>query len=54
MFLYVKTVTNKNSRLIKQQNGNVIRRRESPRKGLNSTSGAQFAALPLVKRAVVS
>ena len=29
-----------------------IWRRESARKGLNSTSGAQFAALPLVKLVV--
>ena len=36
-------------RLIKQQNGNVSLRRESARKGLHTTSGAQFAALLLVK-----
>ena len=36
-------------RLIKQQNGNVSWRRESARKGLPTTSGAQFAALLLVK-----
>ena len=36
-------------RLIQQQDGNVSWRRESTRKGLNTTSGAQFAALPLVK-----
>ena len=35
-----------------KQNGNVIWRRESARKGLNSTSGAQFAALSLVKPVV--
>ena len=38
--------------LIQQQNGNVIWRRQSARKGLNSTSGAQFAAQPLVKPVV--
>ena len=32
--------------------GNVSWRRESARKGLNMTSGAQFAALPLVKPVV--
>ena len=39
-------------RPIWRQNGNVIWRRESARKGLNSTSGAQFAAQPLVKPVV--
>ena len=39
-------------RLILQQDGNVIWRRESARKGLNTISGAQFAALPLVKPVV--
>ena len=34
-------------RLIQQQNGNVSRRRESAQKGLNATSGAQFASLQL-------
>ena len=34
------------------QDGNVSWRRESARKGLNTTSGAQFAALPLVKPVV--
>ena len=38
-------------RLIKQQNGNVTWWRKSARKGLNSTSGAQFAALLLLKPA---
>ena len=41
-------------RLIKQQNGNVSLRRESARKGLHTTSGAQFAALLLVKPVVWS
>ena len=40
------------NRLIWQQNGNVISRRESARIGLISTSGAQFAAQPLVKPVV--
>ena len=39
-------------RLTWQQDGNVIWRRQSARKGLNSTSGAQFAAQPLVKPVV--
>ena len=39
----------RNIRLIKQQNGNISWRQESARKGLNATSGAQFAALSLVK-----
>ena len=39
-------------RLIWQQDGNVSWRRESARKGLNATSGAQFAALRLVKPVV--
>ena len=34
------------------KNGNVSWRRESARKGLNATSGAQFADLPLVKPVV--
>ena len=36
-------------RLIQQQDGKVSWLLESARKGLNTTSGAQFAALPLVK-----
>ena len=40
------------NRLIKQQDENVSWRRESARKGLNLTSGAQFASLPLVKPVV--
>ena len=32
--------------------GNVSRGRESAMKGLNTTSGAQFAALPLIKPVV--
>ena len=40
------------TRLIEQQDGNVSWRRESARKGLNTTSDAQFAALPLVKPVV--
>ena len=36
-----------NNRLISQQNGNVSRRRESARKRLSATSGAQFAFLRL-------
>ena len=39
-------------RLIQQQGGNGSGRRESARKGLNTTSGAQLAALPLVKPVV--
>ena len=39
-------------RLIKQQDGNVGWQRESARRGLNTTSGAQFVALPLVKPVV--
>ena len=39
-------------RVIWQQNENVIWRRESARKGLNSTSGTQFGTLPLVKPVV--
>ena len=39
-------------RLIWQRDGNVSWRRESARKGLNTTSCAQFAALPLVKPVV--
>ena len=39
-------------RLISHQDGNVGWRRESVEKGLNMTSGAQFAALPLVKPVV--
>ena len=39
-------------RLIKQHEGNVSWQRESARKGLNATSSAQFAALPLVKPVV--
>ena len=39
-------------RLIQQQGGNGSGRRESVRKGLNTTSGAQLAALPLVKPVV--
>ena len=39
-------------RLIYQQEENVSWRQESARKGLNTTSGAQFAALPLVKSVV--
>ena len=40
------------TRLIQQQNENVIWRRESAQKGLNSTSGTQFAALTLVNPVV--
>ena len=42
----------KKNRLIWQQDGNVtfVTWRESARKGLNKTSGAQFAALPLVNQ----
>ena len=40
------------NRVIWQQNENVIWRRESARKGLNSTSGTQFGTLPLVKPVV--
>ena len=40
-----------NIRMILQQNGSVSWRRESARKGLNTTSGAQLASLPLVKLA---
>ena len=40
------------NRLIWQEDGNVSRGRESARKGLNTTSGVQFAALPLVKPVV--
>ena len=39
----------RNIRMILQQNGSVSWRRESARKGLNTTSGAQLASLPLVK-----
>ena len=44
--------SHRNIRMILQQNGSVSWRRESARKGLNTTSGAQFAALPLVKPVV--
>ena len=37
------------NKLIKQQDRNVSWQRESKRKGLNITSSAQFAAVPLVK-----
>ena len=37
------------NRLIWQQDGNVSWRRESARRRLNTTSGAQFSPLPLVK-----
>ena len=37
------------NKLIKQQDGNVSWRQESKRKGLNITSSAHFAAVPLVK-----
>ena len=40
------------TRLIQQQDGKVSWRRESAQKGLNTTSGAQFPALPLVKPVV--
>ena len=46
---FLRSVKLLSNRLIWQQDGNVIRRRESARKGLNSTFGAQFSALPLVK-----
>ena len=46
------TIRNDDIRLILQQDGNVSWRRETARKGLNTTSGAQFAALPLVKPVV--
>ena len=36
--------------MILQQNGSVSRRRERARKGLNTTSGAQHASLPLVNQ----
>ena len=39
-------------RLILQQDGNVSWRGESVRKELNTTFGAQFTALPLVKPVV--
>ena len=39
----------RNIKLILQQNGNVIWRQESARKGLNTTSGALFVAQRLVK-----
>ena len=38
--------------LISQQDGNVSWQRESAQKRLNTTSGAQFAALPLIKPVV--
>ena len=41
--------SHRNIRMTLQQNGSVSWRRERARKGLNTTSGAQFAALPLVK-----
>ena len=41
--------SHRNIRMILQQNGSVSWRRESARKGLNTTSGAQLASLPLVK-----
>ena len=41
-----------NIRPIKEQDGNVSSRRESKQKGLNTTSGTQFAALPSVKPVV--
>ena len=40
------------NRLIWQHNRNVIWRRESAKKRINSTSSSQFAALPLVKPVV--
>ena len=48
----ISDIFNMNNRLISQQDGNVSWRRESARKGLNTTSSAQFAALPLVKPVV--
>ena len=46
--------SHRNIRMILQQNGNISWRRESARKGLNTTSGAQLASLPLVKLAASS
>ena len=40
------------SRQIYQQNGNLIWRQKSSRKGIKSTSGVQFAVQPLVKPSI--
>ena len=40
------------SRQIYQQNGNLIWQQKSTRKGIKSTSGAQFAVQPLVKPSI--
>ena len=52
MCYFLIVLTNSHIRLLQQQNGNVIWRRESARKGISSTSGAQFVAQPLVKPVV--